>query len=112
MKQLKNYLTSTNSFTPLKAVEMDIHIMKNKKYIIHRTTPELDLYWTDLFGEVGETIFVEDLYNNHLRYFKTFIRLFKEHKLGGSQFPLVLFKMNDRSPFFNNQFSNKYFIST
>tara|TARA_B110000971_G_C19993818_1_gene493242 strand:+ start:950 stop:1288 length:339 start_codon:yes stop_codon:yes gene_type:complete len=104
MTQLKNYLTSINLFTLLKVVEMDIHIMKNKKYLIHGTTPELALYWTDLFGEVGKTILVEDFYNNPLKYFKTFIRLFKEHIVGVSQFPLVLSKINDLSPFFNNQF--------
>ena len=55
-----------------------------------RHPPKLALYWTDLFGEVRKTIFVEDFYNNPLRYLKTFIRLFKEYKVGGSQFPIVL----------------------
>ena len=112
MTKLKKYLISTKATIPLNAVKKDIYIMENKKYLIHGTSPELALYWTDLYGKVGKKIFLEDFYNNPKRYLKTFVKLFKEFTVDGSQFPLVLSIFNERSGFFNKQFSNKYFTST
>ena len=112
MTELKEYLSLSNSSVPLKAVNKDIDIMKNKKYLIHGTTPELSFHWTDLYGKEGGKIFWEDFSNHPLRYFKTFVKLFKEFTIDGSQFPLILSKLNERSKYFNNKFSNNNFTQS
>ena len=109
MTELKNYLTKEKANVPLNAVNKDIDIMKNKKYLLFGTTPELALHWTDIYGEIGKRIFFEDFFNNPKRYFSTFIVLSKEYFIGGSQFPLILSKLNHQSPHFEGQFSNKIF---
>ena len=112
ISELKKYLTLSNAKIPLDAVNKDIDIMINKKYLIHGTTPELSFHWTDLYGKEGSKIFWEDLFLNPSRYLITFSKLFKEFTIDGSQFPLILTQFNERSNFFLNQFSNTFFKNT
>ena len=109
MSELKKYLNLSKAKIPLAAVNKDIQVMKYKKYLLHGAAPELSLHWTDLYGKEGSKIFWEDLYNNPVKYMKTFGLLFKEFTVDGSQFPLILNKFNERSNFFKNQFSSAIF---
>ena len=112
MSELKEYFSRTNSKEALDAVNKDIDMMKNKKYLIFGMSPELSLHWTDLYGKEGGKIFWEDFSNNPVRYFKTFFRLFTEFTIDGSRFPLVMSMFNDRSQAFKHKFANKYFMRT
>ena len=112
MSELQEHFSTNNFLKPLNAVNKDIDMMKNKKYLIWGMSPELSLHWTDLYGKEGGKIFWEDFSKNPSKYFLTFVTLFKEFTVDGSQFPLVLSKANARGGIYKDKFSNKYFTES